>query len=360
MMTEDEEVAWINAHGFSVTKDDLHASYNTFTVSTVNPNMNVLWDTETDELRNYLALWRRTGYAPFLDQARAWRDWVVATYSQWQTGSPHAVEKSHVYMAGIIDWAVQFPDDADARAAAGRLLDFVKTVDPTFVETRVSGRIIEGLAAWIENMPDRRDEATAKLRDFLAGVDAAPHVQGFVCMKFLVGDHMGRDGLAPGQDLRTMFPGDTAAGLVDSASTYALKDHLGVGAYQDCMLIEGLHRAARALGDDGRAQLATQIASAWMPWVRPPAGETDPVIPYYIVPDAPEADLFIFRMNGTPLYMTQYAAVCPDPVLKKRCETLALLRQWGDLTPTSPSELGGKPRFWPWQMWEEGYFLLRR
>jgi hypothetical protein len=360
MMTEDDEVAWINAHGFSVTKDDLHASYNTFTVSKVDPNMNVLWGTETDELRNYLALWRRTNYAPFLDQARAWRDWVVDPYSKWQSGGSNVVEKSHVYLKGIIDWATQFPDDADARAAAGRLLDFVLTVDTTFVETRVSARCIEGLAAWIQKMPDRHDEATAKLQAFLAGIDAAPHVNGFVCMKFAVGEHMGHDGLAPGQDLRTMFPGDMAAGLIDSATTYMLKGHLGVGAYQDCMLIEALRLAAAALGDTSRANLASQIASAWVPYVRQPLGQTDPIIPYYIVPDAPESELYIFRMNGTPLYETQYAAVCPDPALRHRLETLVLLRQWGKLDPTSPSELGGKPRYWPWQTWEEGYFLLQR
>jgi hypothetical protein len=71
--------------------------------------------------------------------------------------------------------------------------------------------------------------------------------------------------------------------------------------------------------------------------------------------------MFTYPAGGSdPLYVTQYACYCPDATLRKTLEQEALLRQYNQYTRIQPSELGGNPRYFPWQTWETGYFLTQK
>ena len=43
-----------------------------------------------------------------------------------------------------------------------------------------------------------------------------------------------------------------------------------------------------------------------------------------------------------------------------RLAQTALVRQYGQYAKVQPSELGGVPRYFPWQTWENAYFLTQR
>ena len=83
-------------------------------------------------------------------------------------------------------------------------------------------------------------------------------------------------------------------------------------------------------------------------------------IPQDLLPDAPEPGMFLYPRKSTPLYITQYAPYCTDAALRTSLLRQALLRQYDELTAIQPSELGGKPRYFPWQTWENGYYLLQK
>jgi hypothetical protein len=367
-MTEDEEVAWINSLGFSCTVADLRASYAKFTVTTVDANQSVLWDTESDELRNYYRLYKRTGYAPFLQQARIYRDYMVNTYSHWELGGSNVVEQSHVYLMGLVDWYVDHKD-AETLAAIDRLIDFVlqKVQSTTFTETRVTARCMMGLAYYLEKIGVRANEVVPKLSAFIATVRVAQLPSGFVPFRFYVGSVTVND-LPTTSDLRLLFPKNTAKGIVTSQNGYLLKGFKGCGMYQDCILFHGLRIAARALNDPTLEAAALANQDAWLELVGhsfndPTKSLTCLIAPYYILTDGDPAEMDMFRHktgSSLPLYMTQFAPFCPDAAMRKKLEQQALLRQYGQYAPVAASELGGKPRYFPWQTWEKGYFLTQK
>jgi hypothetical protein len=366
-MTEDEEVAWMNSIGFKVTLSDLKNSYTKFKYVPVDPNTNVLWGTESDELRNYYRLAKRTGYQPFMDQAQSWHDFMVNTYSNWQAGGNNVIEPEHVYLMGLVDWYVDHQDQPTLDAI-NRIIDFIeqKISGNLFYETRVTARCLMGLTHYMEKIGTRSADVMPKIQEFLNGLNGAKVINGFITMYFYQGDGMSVTGLPSTMDLRTLFPANTTAGIVTGQNSYTIKHMYGVGLYQDMMLTHALNVAARVLNNPALADRSLTIAQAWLSYVGRPffdsAGASyNLIVPYYILPGAPETQMFVAPSGkSTPLYVTQYAAFCPDSALRKTLQQEALLRQYGEYNLIQPSELGGLPKYFLWQTWEEGYFLTQK
>jgi hypothetical protein len=363
-MTESEEVAWINSLGFACTLSDLRASYQKFSPQAIDPNTNVLWDTESDELRNYLRLYKRTGYAPFLTQARYWRDYYVNTYSQWQSGGTNVIEHEHVYLMGLVDWYVD-NKDATTLAAIDRILDFIiqKVTGNPFTETRVTARCLQSLCYYEEKIGSR--DVRVKIDEFLAGIAGARTVNGMVAFRYAVGTGESVKGLPSGQDLRVLFPGNTSKGIVTGANSYDLKGFYGTTCFQEPLLMHALRVAARVLARPALADKAQAIAQGWAPHTKPPFydanGQTyNDVVPYYFLVDAPEPAMFRSPTNGMPTYVAGWAPFAADATLKKRLSQAALLRGYGELSKIQSSELGGRPRLYPWQTSDAGYFMTQK
>jgi len=361
-MTEDEEVAWINSLGFKTTVQNLRASYSRFKVTPIDPNVSVLWDTESDELRNYLRLYQRTGYQGFYDQAKIWRDFFVSTYSYDKKGKNN-IEYSHVYMMGLVDWYLLYKEP-ETLAAIDRIIDFLKTVVTSYRETRGTARPLQCLCYYNEKIGIRKGECDTLIQAFIDGVDHAPRSKGFLTMKFASSlGSLDVPQTPANVDLRKLFPQD--AYLFDSTYTYPIANKQGCGLYQDCMLMHALRVAARYRGEPRLADLAGQIAQAWTPLIDHPAwdanGDTTNLgCPYYLLPEAPDLRVFIAYEANSMLYTTQFAPFVGDANLRRTLSQQALLRQYSEKTKIAPSELGGDPRYFPWQTWEEGYFLLQK
>src|SRR5258706_7126196 len=118
------------------------------------------------------------------------------------------------------------------------------------------------------------------------------------------------------------------------------------------MLRQAFNVVGRVLRDPTLDAAADRIAAGWLPHVAAPfwdlTGQYALTVPYYLLTSAPERDLFHFPGNNTPLYVTQYAAFCPDAARKKLLSRQALLRAYQELDAVKPSELGGKRRYWLW------------
>jgi hypothetical protein len=129
-------------------------------------------------------------------------------------------------------------------------------------------------------------------------------------------------------------------------------------------LVHALCITARVQSDPALADRAVTIADAWAPHVGRPFWDTTGAfalaIPQDLLTDAPEPAMFLYPRKSTPLYITQYAPYCTDAALRTTLLRQALLRQYDELTAIQPSELGGKPRYFPWQTWENGYYLLQK
>lgn len=364
-MTESEEVAWINSLGFAVTLTDLRASYTRFTYKPMDPSTSVMWGTESDELRNMYRLYKRTNYPPFYDQAKSYRDYMVSVYSQWQAGGGNTVDASHFYLMGLVDWYVDHKDP-ETLAAINRLIDFQlqKVAASPFVETRVHARAIMGLAYYMEKIGARATEVRPRLLALVAAVNAVPLTKGLMASKYYVGVGWSVVGQPAGTDLRVLFPGNAAMGIVTGATTFNVKDFQCVSGFQDAMLMHALALASRVLGDSSLSTKAVGFANAWRPFITPPVFTTsathDPQVPYVLIPGAPETKMFNYPSSSQPLYNTQFAAYTLDPALKKQLSRQALMRSYGQLTKVQDAEIGGKPRYYPWQTWESGYFLTQK
>jgi hypothetical protein len=264
-------------------------------------------------------------------------------------------------MMGLVDWYVTYRDQPTLDAI-NRIIDFIKTVRKSFVETRAIARPLQCLCYYNEKIGFRKAECDAMIQEFLAGIDAAIRIKGFVTMKFSSAvPQLKVTGVSASVDLRKLFPQD--ASLFNGPDSYPIPEKQGCGLYQDCMLLHALRVAAVYLSAPARADLAAQISAAWQPLVDVPVwGDASTMnlgCPYYLLPDAADLRAFIAYENNSPLYITQYGPFCADPQKRLACERQALLRQYAMLDKIQPSELGGKPKLWPWETWQAGYFLLQ-
>lgn len=370
-MTEDEEVAWYNSIGFNTTLADLRASYAKFSVQAVNPNQSVMNGEETDNLRNFYALYKRTGYAGFLQQAQAWRDYYVNVYSHPENGGSNVIETHHVYLMGLINWYVDFKDQATLDAI-NRIIDFIlKNLPATFIEQRVVARPIQCLAHYIDKINIRTDVKPA-LQKIVDMTKASKVIKGFKSVYYYVGAGMSLTGMPAGTDLKVQFPANanivSAKGLplIASATTFNLQSFQCASSFQAVMLMHALRLAGRVLGDISLITMAQAEQDAWngvtgYPWWDKTGVSNNMQIPYNVNCEAADLTMFMGPAgSSTPLYVTQFAAYCPDLAKKKILQQQALLRQWGQYAKILPTELATKPKYYLWQSFENGYFLSQK
>lgn len=371
-MTEDEEVAWIGSLGFQATVADLRASYASFVPrATKTATTSTMNDTETDDLRNYYRLWKRTSHPGFLAQAQIERDWQVAHYSQVASGLPSAANLSHFYLMGLVDWWVDHRDSSTLDAIH-RLVDWVSAkIEPKLVDTRSVARPLECLAHYREKIGQR--DVSASLTALVRAVREAPSFGGVVSMpKWYSAATVTVPDVPAGVDLRAKFPANAAhlnhagVSLVRGAATYNVTGFPGATSNQDAFLVHALGLAARVMKDPTLLSVRDGIARAYaslaaFPWTDPDGKASNMIVPYNFDPSAPELAMFLHRSgDSTPLYVTQIAPCLLDPAKRLALSRQALLRQYGQHSKILPSELAGKPRWWPWQTWEAGFFLTQK
>lgn len=370
-MTEDEEVNWMNSLGFSVSVADLRASYAKFVPKQEKgPTTSVQNSTESDDLRNYYRLWKRTKDVRFLQQAAFEHDWNLAFYSV-PTAGPAFANVSHFYMMGLIDWWIDH-QDTPTLEAINRLLDFIiPNITPKLIETRSTARPLQCLAYYKEKVGLRNVDAP--LAVLVGAAKGAPVNQGFLSMpKFYVGGPWTVDGQPPGTDLRILFPANAThknpqgVPLIRDATHFDIQGFAGAASFQDCMMMHALGIAGRVTGDPALTVLRDTIAQAYVKLTGFPVFDkqglaNNLIVPYTFVTTAPDLAMFMYRGGGsTPLYTTQYAAFCPDPQKRRALSQQALLRQYSQYDKILQSEFGKPPRFYLWETWEAGYFLTQR
>jgi hypothetical protein len=369
-MTEQEEVDWLNSLGFTTSVAQLRAAYSRFQVTT--PNFATCTDqlSETDDLRNFYRLYKRTGHQPFLQQAQIWYNHAVGAYSDPSNTSCTHATKSHLYVMGLIDWWVDH-QDATTLTAINRLIDFTLTIpdDNPFVETRVSARAIEALAYYLEKIGTRSAEVRPKLQRFLDGVANAPMRDGFSMMpKFFQWDCGGGgviDDMPVNIDLRTQFASNYSRGIVCDARSFKMKGFAGVSFFQDQILMHALRIAGRVLNDPSLVTRAQTIGRAWLKYAKYPFYDANGatrnfVMPYVLIPDAPDTSMFLYWTKSTPLYVSQYAPFCPDANTRKTLAQDGLLRAYNEPGKIGDNERQGEPRFYPFQMLENAYFMTQK
>jgi hypothetical protein len=373
-MTETEEVNWYNSLGFNVTLSELQASYAAFAPKqNKSTATNAEWDTEADDLRDYYRLYKRTGYAGFLQQAQYEHDWQVNIYSQ--IGNP-SIPKSatanitHFYMMGLVDWYVDNKDQATLDAI-NRLINYAIANPNTTFETRGIARPLQCLVYYREKIG--LVDVSAGITHLVNEIKSAPVYNGFISWpKYYVNDSGTFDHQPAGTDLRVLFPKNAnftdSAGklLITGPTTFNFIGFPGVASFQDCMLMHALNVAGRALNDSSLTALSQRQAQAWMqccgyPWPDPTGAKSNYVIGYNIVSNSPDLSMWTDSAgSSTPLYVSQYAAFCPDSTRQHALQQQTCLRAYGEYTKILPSEFGGKPRYWLWQTWQQGYFLTQK
>jgi hypothetical protein len=374
-MTESEEVNWYNSLGFNVTLSDLQASYAGFApAQNKSTSTNVEWDTEADDLRDYYRLYKRTGNAGFLQQAQYEHDWQVNVYSQIGNSSiptTATANMTHFYMMGLIDWYVDHKDQATLDAI-NRLLNFaLANLPASFIETRGVARPLQCLVYYREQIG--LVDVSAGITKLLNDIKTAPVYNGFISWpKYYVNGPGKLDNQPAGSDLRVLFPKNAsftnAAGslLITGATTYDFRGFPGAASFQDFMLMHALNLSGRVLNDSSLTNLSLRQANAWMqctgyPWPDPTGAKSNYVISYSIVSNSPDLTMWTDSAgSSTPLYVGQYAAFCPVATMRRALQQQACLRAYGEYAKIVPSEFGGRPRYWLWQTWQQGYFNTQK
>ncbi len=371
-MTEAQEVAWMNSLGFSTTVSALQSSYSKFTPTTIPSNYDIQHNSESDDLRNYYRLCKRTNNAGFCQQASNWRDFYVNTYSLLN-GTNSNIGLEHIYLMGLIEWYIDHPTESDTSAAISRIIDYIiANVAGPFYETRVHARAILCLAYYLERIGTyRTSDVQTKLNALLTDLDNAPNVNGFLAMPKIYDETCySVDGMPGSFNLTSLFPNDFSQGIVCDSLHYkrgggAKGVFPAVASYQDMIMIHALLVAGRVLNRPALVTRAQTMQNAWLPMVGHSFWDTAQnealVMPYLMITNAVEPGLYIQR-NGssTPLYTTQYSAYCPDVNMRKALQQQALLRQYGEYTKVSETEVTGvAPKYYLWQTWEQGYFLTQ-
>jgi hypothetical protein len=388
-MTEQQEVDWMNSLGFVTTVTSLHASYAHAPVYTSDPDPNVNHDTETDDLRNWYRLYKRTNppYAQFLTNAQHWRNFYVNTYSFPNGGGTDRIEPEHIYLMGLIDWYLDHPSESDTLAAINRIIDFILTtgdVNKPFFETRVTARPIQCLAYYIDKMSNnpnvyRLSDVRAELDKLLNYVDSAHYYNGFLVMPKIYDGfacHKLSDEGITGVNLTSLFPGN-ATFPSGSANELVCADSVsyrrggwdqgiapGVAGNQDPIMMHALRVAARVLGRSHYTDVSSTIGAAWARdlinyefWDTSHANNL--ATAYIAVVNAPQISMYVVRAgSSTPLYVTQFAAYHPNKQIRQRMQIQALMRQYGEYTVVLDSDVTGKePKHYLSATWEQGYFL---
>lgn len=363
--------------------------------------VNVKWDTESDEARDLLVRWVRTGDRAAFDEAAAWVDFGRDRYAprmhgfdfataemrppSSDTGAAVEAEKrlsvsrlkeSHVYGEGLVGHYLLTGDRASLEAAedvAKLAADRFSRLAPTdpIVEMRVFARPMQVLAALVEVTGDA---TTRALLERMVACAAASRTRdlgrGCYAFKLYVGE-FDLDALLPaGLSLPERFPGDAARGLFARGPRWIrIKGERAAFPYQDRELAHALARAFEVTGDERARQALLGLASFYLDeGLVPVFHEPDLAItPYYVLPYVPEPEVARYRQPSAPLYSTNLGLIeaaawleSGDPRfldLAKRCLRIACLRGHGDLRPLGRDER--KIRLAPGIQWAHGWDDVR-
>jgi hypothetical protein len=341
-------------------------------------DVNVKWDTETDDARDLFVAWLRTGERRFLDEACAWAEFLRDRYaprtdgftfaeSEHRPGGPtppaakkldlSRLKESHVYGEGLVAHYLLTGDRASLEAA----IDIGELAQARFgrlepeapiVEMRVSARPFELVLALLEVTGDDawRELATRFAANAFA-TSVRDRARGCYAFKLYVGDFNLDDVLPRGTNLVASFPGDAARGLFKRGPrTLSLKGERAAFPYQDRELAHALARTFEVTGDERARQALLGLADFYLDEGIVPVfyDKALEVTPYFVAPYLPEPEVARYPQASSPLYSTNLGLieaaaylVSRDPRFleqAKRCLRIAALRGHGDLRPVSPDE----------------------
>src|SRR5262249_7721543 len=156
---------------------------------------------------------------------------------------------------------------------------------------------LQCLCYYMEKIGIRSTEVNPKIDSFLTGIAGATRVNGFLCMKYYVGTGLSVSGMPSGDDLRVLFPGNTAMGIVTGANSYNLQNFYAAASFQDCFMMHALRVAARVRNNPALADQALSIGQAWVPLTTTPFWDPNgqiynPLIPEDAIGAAPERIMF--------------------------------------------------------------------
>jgi hypothetical protein len=339
-------------------------------------DLNVKWDTETDDARDLFSQWLRTGERSAFDEGCAWAEFYRDRYTPRTDGFTFSDAKlrpsddagevvkvaktleaarwkeSHIYGEGLVAHYLLTGDRASLEAArdlAGVVEKVLPDVGPDYkiYEVRCFARPFQVLCALAEVTGEERyREAVSR---FVAAAFSGPtrdRALGCYAIMMYVGDFDLDKVLPAGLSLPERFPGDAARGLFRNGPRQLhIKSERACWPYQDRELAHALARAFETTGDERARQALLGLADYYLdqgliPCFHEPALA---ITPYFTLPYVPEPDVARYEQPSCPLYstnlgLTEAAAylVSGDRRfldLAKRCLRIAALRGHGDLRP---------------------------
>ncbi len=348
-------------------------------------DLNVKWDTESDEARDWFVHWLRTAERGSFDEAVAWAEFYRDRYPPRTDGftfedsekRPRATEgstavpgdkgdivktaqtlecyrwkESHLYGEGLVaHWLLT--GDLASLEAAKDLGEMVEKrfagVGPTYgiTEVRVFARPLQLVAALAEATGEERWRELAGR--FAAAAFSGPTrdpQKGCYAIKMFVGDLDLDSVLAPGVSLPERFPKDAAKGLFQKGPRRLwIKGERASWPYQDRELGHALARVFEATGDERARQALIGLADYYVDeglvpcWHQPEIEIT----PYCTLPYVPEPEVARYLQPSTPLYSTNLGLIEAAAYLvsgderfldvAKKCLKIAATRGYRDHRP---------------------------
>jgi hypothetical protein len=341
----------------------------------------IKWDTETDDARNKLIRWLRTGERGVLDEGLAWADHLRDRYTPRSDGwdgakaglrqdrrssderaadgalAPNRVVDSHVYGEGLVVRYYLRGDPEDLAAAE----DLAEWIEPrlgalapgdTIIEVRCFGRPFSLIGALVEATGKERWRALlARMAENAFSSPTRDRASGGYPMKLYIGDFDLDTQLPKGISLPELFPKDAERGyFVRGPRKLSVKGERAAFAFQDAELAHALARAFEITGDERARQALLGIASFWREeglvtaFFDPRLELTPPIV----LPYAPEPRVGHYAQPSSPLFTSNLVRVMAESFayagdrealeFGKRLLRLAALRGYSDLRPIGPAE----------------------
>ena len=344
--------------------------------------VNVKWDTETDDARDQLVRWVRTGDRGALDEGCAWVDFYRDRYAPRTDGFTFAeaearghaldvgealeaakrldvsrLKESHVYGEGLVGHYLLTGERASLEAAqdiAELAAARFGKLEPSapIVEMRVFARPLQTIVALVEVTGD---EALRELLGRMVACAAKSRTRdlgrGSYAFELWVGEFDLDSTLPKDLSLPERFPGDAAQGLFKKGPRWlCIKHERAAFPYQDRELAHALARAFEVAHDERARQALLGLASFYLDEGIVPVHYRPELLvtPYFVLPYVPEPEVARYTQPSCPLYSTNlglieaaaYLASGDQRFLEqaKRCLRIACLRGHGDLRPLGAGE----------------------
>jgi hypothetical protein len=363
--------------------------------------VSIKWDTETDEARDQLVRWVRTGERGAWDDALAWvefgRDRYVSRLDGLSFEDAEArprsldagdaleaskrldgsrLKESHVYGEGLLGHYLLTGDRAsleaarDVAALATARFGKIAPEDP-IIEMRVFARPMELIVGLVEVTGE---PAYRELLERMIACAFSSRVRdrgrGCYALKLWVGE-FDLDSLLPKDlSLPERFPADSARGLFRRGPRWlCVKGERGAFPYQDRELAHALARAFEVTHDERARQALLGMATFYLDEGIVPVffHKELELTPYYVVPYVPEPEVARYPQPSSPIYSTNLGLIEAAAYLvsgdarfleqAKRCLRIACLRAHGDLRPVGNDER--RIAVAPANQWAQGWDDLR-